>query len=730
MVIMLSGDRWRGKFPAETNRLVGRSAELARIGLLYERSRLVTVTGVAGVGKTRLALRAAAELTPRFAEGAWWAELSPLVEGAALLYAIVEALPLVDQTTRRMIDVVVDYLADRELLLVLNTCEHIVDACALAVETLLAAAPNVRILATSRCALNVPGEEILALSPLPVPDGATGAWTLGIDGPDGEDAVTLLAERAAQVVPGFKVTRWNRAEVVGLCRQLEGLPLAIELAAARLAEMPVRELTVRLADRFEVLGDTGAESAETANVVDADPPWHRALRTAIGWSHQLCSPAERLTWARASVFAGTFDADTARQVCADDRLPAERIPALLDALADKSILTRVPMPDGVPRLRILDTIRDYGAFWLRHLEEEQELRRRHRDVYLELARQGNAAWLGSQQFAWYDRMIAEHDNLRAAVDFALADPEDGAALELTSALWFFWYTYGFAKEGQHYLERALTADASPGPARTKALWASGFMLLAQGDNSAAAAWADQCAAEAERLGDSEAAAIAQALVMCTAAVLGDSQRAMALSNRLLAAPRQDVPTFAAYLAHTMHGHLSVVLGKPDDAIAALEELRAECDRHGERWMRSYADYFRAQAELARGRPQAAQAYALAALKVKHRMNDSLGIGFATDMLAWSAGAIDQPERAARLLGLAQQVWDTVGVPNMGVPEMLATREACRQQVRQALGAQAFQTAYQIGYTTDIGIGIAYALDLPQPSSATDAGRSRSAQTAD
>ena len=727
---MLSGERWSGSLPVETNRLVGRSAELAHIRLLYERSRLVTVTGVAGVGKTRLALRAAAELAPRFAEGAWWVELSPLVESVALPYAIAEALPLVDQTTRRMIDVVVDYLADRELLLVLNTCEHIVDSCALTVETLLAAAPNVRILATSRCALNVPREEILTLSPLPVPDGATGAETPGTDGADGEDAVTLLAERAAQVVSGFKVTQGNRAEVVGLCRQLDGLPLAIELAAARLAEMPVRELAVRLADRFEVLGDTGAEIAEAADAVDADPPWHRALRTAIGWSHQLCSPAERLAWARASVFAGTFDADTARQVCADERLPAERIPALLDALADKSILARVPIPGGAPRLRMLDTIRDYGAFWLRGLEEEQKLRRRHRDVYLELARRGNAAWLGSRQFAWYDRMIAEHDNLRAAVECALVDPEDGAVLELTSALWFFWYTYGFAKEGQHYLERALAADARPGPARTKALWACGFMLLAQGDHSSAAAWADRCAAEAERQGDSEAAAIAQGLTMCTAAAQGDLERAMSLSDSLLAAPRQDVPAFAVYLAQSVYGHLAVALGKPDDAIVVLEELRAECDRHGECWMRSYADQFRAQAELARGRPQVAQAYALAALKVKHRMNDRLGIGFATDMLAWSAGAIDQSERAARLLGVAQQVWDTVGVPNMGIPEMLATREACRQRVRQALGAQAFETEYRIGYTSDIDIGIAYALQLPQPSSADDAGRSRSAQTAD
>jgi predicted ATPase len=721
---MASVERRPGNLPAETNRLVGRTAELAQLGLLLERSRLVTVSGVAGVGKTRLALRAVAELAPRFADGAGWVELSPLDDGIALPYAVAESLPLVDQTNRPMIDVVADYLADRELLLVLDTCEHIADACALTAEALLAAAPKLRILATSRCALNVSDEEILAIAPLPVPEAprpvpdaaaspaaagtAAGAGTAAeVLGADEEDAVTLLAERAAQAVPGFKVTRWNRADVVSLCRRLDGLPLAIELAAARLAEMPIRELADRLADRFEVLGDTDPYAD------DADPPWHQALRTAIGWSHQLCSPAERLAWARASVFAGSFDAETARQVCGDDRLPAEQIPALLDALADKSILTRVPMPDEAPpRLRMLDSIRDYGAFWLRNLEEERKLQRRHRDVYLDLARRGDAAWLGPEQFAWYDRMTAEHDNLRAALEFALADPEERTALELASALWFFWYTCGFPKEGQHYLERALAADPVPGPARTKALWACGFVLLAQGDADAAAAQADQCAAEAERHGDSAAAALAQALTMCAAWMLGDAQRAISLVERLRAAPRQDIPLFAAYLAKGVHGHVYVAQGNPAAAIEVLEELRAECAQNGERWMRSYADFFRAQAELASGRPLDAQIYAQAALKTKHRMHDSVGIAFAIDMLGWAAGAVGRPERAARLLGLSKQVWDTVGVPHMGVPELQAAREACERQTRQALGDQAYQAAYQSGYDTDIESGVAYALNPP------------------
>ncbi|MEK8168820.1 hypothetical protein NKH77_00400 [Streptomyces sp. M19] len=210
----------------------------------------------------------------------------------------------------------------------------------------------------------------------------------------------------------------------------------------------------RLDDRFGVLGN------DREAVLDADPPWHQALRTAIGWSNELCTPRERLLWARVSVFAGAFDAETVRRVCADDRLPGARVPALLGALADASILTWEPTGAG-ERYRMLDTIREYGAHWLRGLGEDDTLRRRHRDHYLALAHRGDAAWIGPDQFAWYDRMTAEHDNLRAALEYSLTGSEGHVALEMTAALWFFWYGCGFVKEGRHYLDQALAADTAP-----------------------------------------------------------------------------------------------------------------------------------------------------------------------------------------------------------------------------------------------------------------------------
>jgi predicted ATPase len=264
-MITMTVHRRGENLPIEATRLVGRRQELAELGRLCEGSRLVTVTGVGGVGKTRLALRAAAELSPRFADGVYWVELSPLEDGSSVPYAIAAALPLVDQTTHPMIDVVTDYLADRELLLVLDTCEHLAPACSQVVQELLASAPGLRILATSRRVLAVPFEQIVTLDPLPVPDCDA---TAGVTADTGGDAVTLLADRAAAVVPGFQVGAADRADVVRLCQRLDGLPLAIELAAARLGELSVAELTRRLGDRFTLLGDTESNSSQ------ADPPWH------------------------------------------------------------------------------------------------------------------------------------------------------------------------------------------------------------------------------------------------------------------------------------------------------------------------------------------------------------------------------------------------------------------------------------------------------------------------
>ncbi|MFI6628436.1 ATP-binding protein [Nonomuraea fuscirosea] len=715
----MGGDRMVGKWqagnlPAELTSLIGRRAELEQVRQAARRSRLVTLTGVGGVGKSRLALRAAAGLRPQFSGGAWLVQLSPLVDGSLLPHAIAEALRLTDQTTRPMVEVLAEHLYDREILLVLDTCEHLVGACARTVETLLEAVPGLRVLATSRRPLDVPGEFVYVVDPLPVPPPGTSAG-LG-------DAVALLAERAAETVPGFDLADQDQDAVIRLCRRLEGIPLAIELAAARLREMPVEQLADRLDDRFATLRDDPAapaasltdpavseDAAASGASGEAGPPWHQALRTAIGWSHELCEPAERLLWARLSVFAGDFDAEAVRRVCADELLAEADIGQLLDALAEESILTWLPTGAG-ERYRMLDTLREYGAGWLRGLGEEERFKQRHREHYLSLATKGAAGWLGPGQISWYDRMIGEHDNLRAAMEVALGVKDGLPALELAGTLAFFWYGCGYAKEGRHYLRQALDLDTRPGPALAQALWADGLLAATQGDADGAETRAAECERAAPE-GDPYAALCVQALRSSAGVIRGDLVQAMAESEPAYLARWSGEPlTIAGLLALLCRAHAYTVDNRVDEAIAVLEDLRSLCDERGEQLMRSHGDLLRGQAELSGGRLDAAVSYGQAALRTKRRLHDSFGIGMTVDLLALAAGAAGRGLRAARLLGLAQRIWSTHGQAQASVPAWVAARKGCEAQARDLLGDNAYTVAYRTGFDSDIDAGIAYALE--------------------
>ncbi|MYY87051.1 MULTISPECIES: LuxR family transcriptional regulator [unclassified Streptomyces] len=733
-----------GNLPEETEWLVGRRSELAQAARLCERSRLVTVSGVGGVGKTRLARRVAAGLQPQFADGAWWVELSPLSDGSGLVYALAEALALADQTTRPLLEVVAEYLAGREVLLVWDTCEHLVEDCRQAAATLLTVAPRLRILATSRRPLGLHLEEVLGLDPLPVPaleahgggrsgrgargvsqggdDGDGGGGSQGGDGGDGgdepADALVLLTGRAAQAVPGFTVTDANRPELAALCRRLEGLPLALELAAARLRDMPAAELNKRLDDRYAILGNTETEDCA------ADPPWHQALRTAIGWSHELCTPAERLAWARLSVFAGTFDAESASRVLADERLPARQVPFLLNNLVRDSILQWVPTAAG-ERYRMLDTLRDYGAFWLRGLGEEGTLRRRHRDHYLARAQAADAAWIGPEQLTWYERTVADHPNLRAALDHCLTERDGHSALELAGALWFLWYACGFPHEGRHYLDRALALDTAPGPARAKALWTCGHTAINLGDTETSLRLAGVFRAGVAMEADESAVFAAAYLEGAALAVHGrPAQAAQALDAVPGTRPNTGRYDAAWFLLQATRAFVHVLTGQFVEALTVAEELCAECGRRGETWMRAWGDYLRALAALQLGRAAEAAAHARTALGGKRRLHDSVGMAMSLDVLACAYVACGHAEQAARILGIGEQIWHGLGTPQMGSPDLVAARAACEQQARRLLGSGSYETAFDTGYGTDLNAGITHALtppDTPPPTSSAPPG---------
>ncbi|MDV9178905.1 hypothetical protein R6V09_53400, partial [Streptomyces sp. W16] len=421
------------------------------------------VVGVGGVGKTRLALRAAAQVRDAYPDGVWLTELSPLRTSGLVDLAVMETLRLADQSTRPVIDVITEWAHDRRLLLVLDSCEHVLADCARFTAALRSRLPGLRVLLTSRERLALPGEDVLHLEPLPV-DGRPGDLTdadADADAVTGTstgagDAVALFAERAAAAGrPLRDGDSAARATAIAVCRRLDGIPLALELAAARLTELTLDQLHTRLGERLPTPppSPSPAPSSPLDLLVAAPgerPPRHQTLRTAIGWSHELCAPLERLLWARLSVFSGGFCLDTVRQVCAGGPLPPERIAGLLDRLVAQSIV----LPDAVisARYRMLDTVREYGADWLHALGEERAVRRRHRDHYARLAREGCAEWNTGRQVAWCERVLTEHANLRTAVDCALTEPggegeRDGAlaaaAVEMVGHVGFLWRHCGY-----------------------------------------------------------------------------------------------------------------------------------------------------------------------------------------------------------------------------------------------------------------------------------------------
>jgi non-specific serine/threonine protein kinase len=684
--------RQTGNLPAEVSSFVNRRGERAEIKRLLALSRLVTVTGVGGVGKTRTALRVATEVRRSFSDGVWWVELSALRQPDLLAVAVANVLGLQDHT-RQQLDVLADFVAERRLLLVLDTCEHLLNPCAALVDALLRAGPRLRVLATSRQPLGVAGEHTYSVPPLSTPD-------LGSGGVVHDHGVELFVERARAVDAGFALTPDNQQAVALLCGRLDGIPLAIELAAGRLRALSVGQLLEYLDDRFRLL--TGGNRVGL--------PRHATMQTAIEWSYQLCTGTEQLLWARISVFIGDFVLGAAERVCADEELPVDAVLDAVAGLVDKSILLREVYPSGV-RYRLLNTVREYGQERLRELGKERLLRARHAAYYLELARHFDAEWCGPEQVAWYERLNREHPNLRLALDFCLAEPDHHrTGLELAGRLRFYWFCCGVLPEGRHYLDRLLALKLEPGPALTTATWVSAWVALGRGDLAAICVRLAECRGYAQAQGDIAATGFAAYIAGSAAMLRGDQAQALALAEESADLHRQGGdPGMGLMLAYGGQSMALALAGQFRRAIVVTEELRAVCDEYGERWMRSYADYIRAVAELAGGNPEAASGYARDALRLKSALRDCLGVVLAIDVLSLAAVELDDAERAARLLGISYELWGMLGLPQFGAPDLVAARQRCEREAYEALGDRGYHHAFEAGRNLDPDAAIAYAL---------------------
>jgi len=705
-----------GNLPPETHSFVGRRTELARLRAALDpgvgpAARLVSVVGVGGVGKTRLALRAAAEVRDAYPDGVWLAELSPLHTAGLVDLAVMETLRLADQSTRPVTDVIIEWAHGRRLLIVLDSCEHLLADCAKVAAALLSRVPGLRILVTSRERLALPGEEVLHLEPLPV-DGHAGdgsdAGDLGAAG----DAVALFAERAAAAGrPLSDDDMAGRALAAAVCRRLDGIPLALELAAARLADLTLDQLHARLGERLPSLPDLPSPLDLLTSAPGERPHRHQTLRTAIGWSHELCAPLERLLWARLSVFTGGFCAETVQQVCAGGPLAPERIAGLLSRLVAQSIV--LPDPVISARYRMLDTVREYGTDWLYALGEERAVRRRHREHYARLAHQGCAEWNTGRQVAWCERVLSEHANFRAAVENALAEPDRAAAVEMAGHVGFLWRHCGYLREAQACLDEALAADPPPGHGRTLALWSRGAVAILQGDQEAAANWAVRCADAAREQGSPVAMVAAVYVRGGQLALTGRLAEAIDVLAAAPQLPIQDDAFGAAQLQVRLALSLAHVLrGEYERGREVAGEVRTAGRKQGEYWCGAFADYLIAQADLAHGDTPAAVNGARTSIAGHALLHNTVGAAMSLDLLAAAIVTTGDAHRAARLLGIGTRLWELTGRAQMDSPDLIATRRTCELRVREHLGDDAYETGYRAGLAMSYDEGIAYATSRP------------------
>jgi predicted ATPase/DNA-binding CsgD family transcriptional regulator len=457
----------RSKLTRPPTSFVGREDDIRTLSGHLKTQRLVTLTGAAGCGKTRLALEIAARQSQGFVDGTCLVELGGLTEPELVANQVAAATGLLDDRVRPMAEMLAERLQDRSLLLILDNCEHLLWACASLADILTRNCPALRVLATSREPLGVAGELTWQVAPLGTPDPErTTTLTQALR----SDSVRLLLERAQLSRPGFALTQDNLPAAVQVCRRLDGVPLALELAAARLRVLSIEEIATRVSDHLSLL-DSGAR---------AGPARQRSLRAAIDWSYDLLSEPERLFFSRLSVFAGGFTLEAAEEVTPGGTLETRHVLDLLARLVDKSLVQVEELDRRQTRYRLLDTLRQYGRERLDEKEEGAELKRRHFEFFAGLVQRADPHLHGSSEEGfWLEKIRQEHDNLRSALDWSeTGAPEDG--LRLATGLGAYWYVSGHLDEGRRWLERAL-AITGESSVRGEALVRLGRLALKQGD---------------------------------------------------------------------------------------------------------------------------------------------------------------------------------------------------------------------------------------------------------
>lgn len=689
--------RHSGNLPAETTSFVGRRRELAELRKALAGARLVSLVGPGGVGKTRLGVRGAADLGRGFADGAWWVELAEVRDAGLVAGAVVAALDLRDQAATEPSQILLSHLRDRELLLLVDNCEHVLDASADLIADVLRAAPGVRVITTSREPLQVRGEQVVPVPPLELPPVGDDEPLSGLRQ---NEAVMLFAQRAAAASGTFEVTASNQAAVVDLCRRLDGLPLAIELAAVRTRVLTVEQILDRLTDRFTLL--TGGGRAAL--------PRQQTLRTTIDWSHDLLTAAEQTLLRRLCVFAGRFTLEDVGSVCAFGAVTAAQSLDVLSSLVDKSLVTKEDVRT-LATFRLHETMREYAGLKLRDADEVDLLddvyvehyRTRCRDLRAVLLRDIRAAHQSRDRgqhltVQWLQWVDLEIDNIRSALQKCVAASDWRRGLELATSVGYYWVTRGTTESIRWFDSLIAAADGSAAiPAR--AYYFRGWLSLLKGDPEAARPWLARAIAAA-RVGE-QLPRLSESLSAASIAenVAGDRAAARRLLDEAEAlAPRvDDYPASTGLIqARALHA-----LFERD--FAGAEAASAE----GARLSRAIGDVYYLEEMLlnlglvamAAGDVAGSKARFIEGLRIAKQSDNRLGQSSFLRLLGVQAVTSGHPRLAAQLLGAAEAVASAAGAgrtdpPGLSrlEPELAQAREAAIA----ALGAAKFEAEYAAG----------------------------------
>jgi predicted ATPase/DNA-binding CsgD family transcriptional regulator len=688
-----------GNLPVELSSFVGRGQELSEIRRLLPTTRAVTLTGPGGIGKSRLALHAAHTLGRHFQDGVWLVELAGLDTPSIVPDAVAQAMGVPEQPDHTVEETLLAHLQGRDLLLVLDNCEHLAEACQVLVGRIVSGCERARVLCTSRQRLGITGEAVVPVSGLEIPPTVAQLPAASLAE---VAALRLLVDRAQAVAPEFVLTEENREGAIEICRRLDGLPLAIELAAARLGSLGVDDLAERLEDRFRLLASDQSAGSER----------HRALRATVEWSHELLAEEERILWRRLSVFAGTFGLEAAEAVCSGEGLERERVIDALGSLVDKSILT---MSQGRrARYALLETMRLYGGERLRQAGEADPFQRRLAEWCAELVSSGEHPWWGSSRQAdVLETLDLEWANVEAALEFCAESPPDAElGLRMAADLWLYWNVRGRYRSGCRHLQTLLALVPEPSATRAMALWAFGYLAQAAGDHAAALAGFEEARRVAERAGADRELAYALHGLALAQLRLGES----ALAAELAAQSRERAMRVDDPMARALCLYFLATAVAADERLGEARQLAQEgldaSGQAGEELGRGILSALVGILDWLLGAGNEAEARLKEAVRIQHRIGHRWGMATSLEGLAWIAASSQRLERAALLLGASAALWEELGNPIL--PYWRVHHDSCEAAARTGLGEARYRASWEEGYALPRGQKAVAALEDKTP----------------